>query len=193
MTDRSPRCLPRSTSARPPTTGLVGRQPRIQRTCGCRRSACGLPDRGRGLRLLDAGCGTGASTAALLSRGPAGRDRGRGRVGGHAGRGAGQALADVGAVRAQPHRGPRRERRRGAVRRHPRRLPDAQSRRSRRPVTEFRRCCAPGATLAVHEYSVRDSPSRDGHVERGVLGHHHPVGPAAHRRRRRSTGTCGAA
>ena len=27
----------------------------------------GLPDNGRGLRLLDAGCGTGASTAALLS------------------------------------------------------------------------------------------------------------------------------
>src|SRR4051812_4237150 len=26
----------------------------------------GLPDRGRGLRLLDVGCGTGASTAALL-------------------------------------------------------------------------------------------------------------------------------
>ncbi|GAA2314060.1 class I SAM-dependent methyltransferase [Streptomyces kunmingensis] len=34
-----------------------------------RRSArrLGLPDRGRGLRVLDLGCGTGASTAALLS------------------------------------------------------------------------------------------------------------------------------
>lgn len=29
-----------------------------------------LPDRGRGLRLLDAGCGTGASTAALLRAAP---------------------------------------------------------------------------------------------------------------------------
>jgi ubiquinone/menaquinone biosynthesis C-methylase UbiE len=29
-----------------------------------------LPDRGRGLRLLDAGCGTGASTAALLVAAP---------------------------------------------------------------------------------------------------------------------------
>ena len=30
----------------------------------------GLPDGGRGLRLLDAGCGTGASTAALLTVAP---------------------------------------------------------------------------------------------------------------------------
>ena len=30
----------------------------------------GLPDRGRGLRLLDVGCGTGASTAALLAVAP---------------------------------------------------------------------------------------------------------------------------
>lgn len=30
----------------------------------------GLPDAGRGLRLLDAGCGTGASTAALLAAAP---------------------------------------------------------------------------------------------------------------------------
>lgn len=29
-----------------------------------------IPDRGRGLRLLDAGCGTGASTAALLAAAP---------------------------------------------------------------------------------------------------------------------------
>src|SRR3954449_5670415 len=30
----------------------------------------GLPDQGRGLRLLDVGCGTGASTAALLAAAP---------------------------------------------------------------------------------------------------------------------------
>ncbi|MGE5697114.1 MAG: ubiquinone biosynthesis methyltransferase UbiE, partial [Candidatus Sericytochromatia bacterium] len=29
-----------------------------------------IPNRGRGLRLLDAGCGTGASTAALLEAAP---------------------------------------------------------------------------------------------------------------------------
>ena len=29
-----------------------------------------IPDGGRGLRLLDAGCGTGASTAALLAAAP---------------------------------------------------------------------------------------------------------------------------
>ena len=29
-----------------------------------------IPDRGRGMRLLDAGCGTGASTAALLAAAP---------------------------------------------------------------------------------------------------------------------------
>ena len=32
----------------------------------------GLPDRGRGLRLLDVGCGTGASTAAVLAGLPEG-------------------------------------------------------------------------------------------------------------------------
>ncbi|MDP7703045.1 MULTISPECIES: class I SAM-dependent methyltransferase [unclassified Mycobacterium] len=49
---------------------LVGANPGYH--SNLRRSAqrMGLPDNGRGLRLLDAGCGTGASTAALLSVAP---------------------------------------------------------------------------------------------------------------------------
>lgn len=49
---------------------LVGANPGYHRDL--RQAARGLkpPDSGRGLRLLDAGCGTGASTAALLRAAP---------------------------------------------------------------------------------------------------------------------------
>lgn len=116
-----------------------------------------LPDSGRGLRLLDAGCGTGASTAALLSVAPHAEIVG---VDGSAGMLAEarakewpssvrfihsriEDLADAGVtgpfdgifaaylVRNLPD-------------------PDAQLR-------EFRSLLRPGAMLAVHEYSVRDS------------------------------------
>lgn len=116
-----------------------------------------LPDAGRGLRLLDAGCGTGASTAALLSVAPRAEITG---VDGSAGmleqarakrwpdtvrfvHSRIEDLADAGVtgpfdgifaaylVRNLPD-------------------PDAQLR-------EFRSLLRPGAPLAVHEYSVRDS------------------------------------
>lgn len=116
-----------------------------------------LPEGGRGLRLLDAGCGTGASTAALLAVAPEAEIVG---VDGSAGMLAQAAakrwpasvrfvqsriedLADAGVdgpfdgilaaylIRNLPE-------------------PDAQLR-------TFRSLLRPGATLAVHEYSVRDS------------------------------------
>lgn len=116
-----------------------------------------LPDFGRGLRLLDAGCGTGASTAALLTVAPHAEIIG---VDGSAG-----MLAEARAKRWPDtvrfvHS--RIENLAGAGVIGPfdgifaaylvRNLsdPDAQLR-------EFRSLLRPGATLAVHDYSVRDS------------------------------------
>ena len=59
--------------ARPPTTRSSARTPDTTLTCGFRPSVCSCPRR-PGPRLLDAGCGTGASTAALLAAAPRGRD-----------------------------------------------------------------------------------------------------------------------
>lgn len=116
-----------------------------------------LPNEGRGLRLLDAGCGTGASTAALLAAAPEAEIV---AVDGSAGmleqasaktwpssvrfvHSYIESLADVGVdgpfdgifaaylIRNVADR-------------------DAQLRR-------FRELLRPGGTLAVHEYSVRDS------------------------------------
>ena len=116
-----------------------------------------LPGRGKGLRLLDAGCGTGASTAALLAVAPEAEivavDASRGML-----------------DRALAKRWPASVRFfHGRIEELPdlgvdgpfdgilaayllRNLsdPDAQLRR-------FRTLLRPGATLAVHEYSVRDS------------------------------------
>ena len=49
---------------------LVGANPGYHEHLRISARRMRLPDRGRGLRLLDAGCGTGASTAALLSIAP---------------------------------------------------------------------------------------------------------------------------
>lgn len=117
----------------------------------------GLPGAGRGLRLLDAGCGTGASTAALLSVAPHAEIIG---VDGSAGmleqarakrwpdtvrfvHSRIEDLADVGVT------GPFD----GIFAAYlVRNLPDPDSQ-----LREFRSLLRPGATLAVHEYSVRDS------------------------------------
>lgn len=52
---------------------LTGANPGYHRHLRLSAQRLGLPGDGRGLRLLDAGCGTGASTAALLSVAPAAR------------------------------------------------------------------------------------------------------------------------
>jgi ubiquinone/menaquinone biosynthesis C-methylase UbiE len=117
----------------------------------------GLPDRGRGLRLLDIGCGTGASTAALLAVAPeaeivavdasqemlneAQRKSWTGRV--RFVRGNAQNLAAVGVT--GPFDGILAA---YLVRNLP--SPDAALR-------HFLTLLRPGAPMAVHEYSVRDS------------------------------------
>ena len=50
--------------------GLVGANPGYHDHLRLSAGRMGLPDGGRGLRLLDIGCGTGASTAALLQAAP---------------------------------------------------------------------------------------------------------------------------
>ena len=50
--------------------GLVGANPGYHRHLRLSAERMQLPDSGRGLRLLDIGCGTGASTAALLRVAP---------------------------------------------------------------------------------------------------------------------------
>jgi ubiquinone/menaquinone biosynthesis C-methylase UbiE len=116
-----------------------------------------IPSRGRGLRLLDAGCGTGASTAALLAAAPEAEifavdasagmlDEARAKRWPPSVRFVHspiEALTDVGVD------GPFD----GILAAYLLRNladPDAQLRR-------FRTLLRPGATLAVHEYSVADS------------------------------------
>ncbi|HEV7418378.1 MAG TPA: class I SAM-dependent methyltransferase [Mycobacterium sp.] len=120
-----------------------------------------LPDRGRGLRLLDAGCGTGASTAALLAVAPEAQivaiDASEGMLA--EARRKGEATPWPSSVRFVHSRvedlaaagvdGPFD----GILAAYLLRNltdPDAQLR-------AFRTLLRPGATLAVHEYSVRDS------------------------------------
>ncbi|MEX7472049.1 class I SAM-dependent methyltransferase [Mycobacterium adipatum] len=50
--------------------GLVGANPGYHSHLRLSAQRMQLPDAGRGLRLLDIGCGTGASTAALLKQAP---------------------------------------------------------------------------------------------------------------------------
>ena len=151
-----------------------------------------LPGNGRGLRLLDAGCGTGASTAALLAAAP------------HAQIVAIDASAEMLAqARAKPWPSSVRfvhapvEDLGAAGIRGPfdgilaayliRNLadPDAQLR-------ALRGLLRPGGTLAVHEYSVRDSagPARYGARSAGVSSSRPAAWPPA---TRRCTATCGAA
>ncbi|ABM15660.1 MULTISPECIES: class I SAM-dependent methyltransferase [Mycolicibacterium] len=54
----------------PAYDGLVGANPGYHAHLRLSARRMRLPDQGRGLRLLDIGCGTGASTAALLSAAP---------------------------------------------------------------------------------------------------------------------------
>lgn len=137
--------------------GLVDANPGYHRHLRMSAARMRLANEGKGLRLLDAGCGTGASTAALLSVAP---------------------HADIVAVDASSGMLAEAESKRwpASVRFVHSRIedladvgiegpfdgifaayllrnledPDAQ-------LTEFRRLLKPGSTLAVHEYSVRDS------------------------------------
>jgi ubiquinone/menaquinone biosynthesis C-methylase UbiE len=136
---------------------LVGANPGYHAGLGLSARRMQLPDRGRGLRLLDAGCGTGASTAALLQVAPEAEiiavDAASGML--DAAR-AKQWPTSVRFVHARIEElsehgitGPFD----GILAAYLLRNladPDAQLR-------AFRDLLRPGATLAVHEYSVRDS------------------------------------
>lgn len=136
---------------------LVGANPGYHAHLRLSAQRMQLPDGGRGLRLLDAGCGTGASTAALLATAPQAQIVG---VDGSAG-----MLAQAA---AKPWPSSVR-----FVHSHIENLADAGVegpfdgifaayliRNLADPDTQlrnFRQLLRPGATLAVHEYSVRDS------------------------------------
>ena len=136
---------------------LVGANPGYHQHLRISARRMRIPEHGRGLRLLDAGCGTGASTAALLAAAPDAEivavDASKGMLDEAANKPWPvsvtfvhtpiEGLADAGVdgpfdgilaaylVRNLAE-------------------PDAQLR-------SFCRLLRPGATLAVHEYSVRDS------------------------------------
>lgn len=116
-----------------------------------------IPDGGRGLRLLDAGCGTGASTAALLEAAPHAQivavDASAGMLEQAAAKSWPETVrfvhTPIEALEQAGVSGPFD----GILAAYLLRNladPDAQ-------LSRFRELLRPGATLAVHEYSVRDS------------------------------------
>ena len=136
---------------------LVGANPAYHANLALSAQRMRLPRGGRGMRLLDAGCGTGASTAALLAAAPDAEiiavDASRGMLD------AAQAKSWPSSVRFVHSRiedlaehditGPFDAILSAYLLRN---LadPDCQLR-------AFRDLLRPGGTLAVHEYSVRDS------------------------------------
>jgi ubiquinone/menaquinone biosynthesis C-methylase UbiE len=136
---------------------LVGANPYYHANLGLSVRRMKLPARGRGLRLLDAGCGTGASTAALVAAAPEAEvvavDASQ------------QMLAAATAKPWPPsvrfvHARVEELDERGITGPFDgilaayllRNLADPE-----RQLRSFRSLLRPGATLAVHEYSVRDS------------------------------------
>jgi ubiquinone/menaquinone biosynthesis C-methylase UbiE len=136
---------------------LVGANPSYHANLGLSARRLRLPERGRGLRLLDAGCGTGASTAALLAAAPDAEiiavDAARG-------------MLDAAQAKSWP----------SSVRFVHARIEDLAEhgvtgpfdailsayllrnlRDPGRQLRAFRDLLRPGGTLAVHAYSVRDS------------------------------------
>ena len=118
-----------------------------------------LPGSGRGLRLLDAGCGTGASTAALLEAAPHAEIIAVDASAGMLAQAEGKAWPESVRFVHTPIEGLTEAGVEGpfdgilaAYLLRNLSDPDAQLRR-------FRDLLAPGAVLAVHEYSVRDSPA----------------------------------
>jgi ubiquinone/menaquinone biosynthesis C-methylase UbiE len=136
---------------------LVGANPGYHANLRLTARRMGVPGRGRGLRLLDAGCGTGASTAALLTVAPEAEiiavDASRG-------------MLDVAQAKRWPasvrfvHVAVEELAEHGIIGPFDailaaylvRNLPDPDSQ-----LRAFRTLLRPGGTLAVHEYSVRDS------------------------------------
>ncbi|MBB2990935.1 ubiquinone/menaquinone biosynthesis C-methylase UbiE [Mycolicibacterium iranicum] len=137
--------------------GLVGSNPGYHEHLRLSAERMRIPDQGRGLRLLDIGCGTGASTAALLQAAPLAEIV---AVDGSAGmleqarrktwpssvsfvHSRAETLAEAGV--AGPFDGIL-----GAY--LIRNVPDPDA-----VLQSLRALLRPGGVLAVHEYSVRDS------------------------------------
>lgn len=138
---------------------LVAANPGYHRDLGTSARRLALPERGAGLRLLDLGCGTGASTAALLGAFPAARIIGVD---------ASQGMLEVAEAKPWPrnvtfHRARAEE----VTRELPdgpvdaifcaylvRNLPDPDA-----FLATARELLRPGGRLALHEYSVADSLS----------------------------------
>lgn len=156
--DATPGDVPAAFDAGAPVyDALVGANPGYHAHLRLSAKRMQLPDGGRGLRLLDVGCGTGASTAALLAAAPQAEIVG---VDGSAG-----MLAE-----AEAKSWPSSVR---FVRSHVEDLAEAGVdgpfdgilaayliRNLADPDTQLRNLRSllrPGGTLAVHEYSVRDS------------------------------------
>jgi ubiquinone/menaquinone biosynthesis C-methylase UbiE len=156
--DTTPGDVPAAFDAGAPAyDALVGANPGYHDHLRLSAERMQLPDGGRGMRLLDAGCGTGLSTAALLAAAPHAEIIG---VDGSAGmlaqanakswpssvrfvRSHIEDLADAGVD------GPFD----GIFAAYLiRNLADADTQ-----LTAFRELLRPGGTLAVHEYSVGDS------------------------------------
>ena len=136
---------------------LVGASPGYHAQLRLSARRLRLPGRGHGLRLLDAGCGTGASTAALLTVAPDAEivavDASRG-------------MLDEAKAKSWPssvrfvHAPVEALAENGVVGPFDGILAAYLIRNLSDPDTQlraFRDLLAPGATLAVHDYSVRDS------------------------------------
>lgn len=144
---------------------LVGANPGYHEHLRLSAQRVGLPNKGEGLRLLDVGCGTGASTAALLSVAPlatiVGVDGSAGMIAKARSK---EWPASVSFVRARLDEIDTASDDAGNAVGGPesfdgilaaylvRNLPDADA-----GLASLRSLLRPGAPIAVHEYSVADS------------------------------------
>jgi ubiquinone/menaquinone biosynthesis C-methylase UbiE len=137
--------------------GLVGANPGYHEHLRLSARRMQLPDGGRGLRLLDVGCGTGASTAALLRAAPHAEIVG---VDGSAGMLAQARAKDWPASVSFVHSRAEVLEKAGVAGPFDGILAAYLIRNVSQPdavLTSLRSLLSPGAVFAAHEYSVRDS------------------------------------